>query len=206
VLLTTVTDTRPPIYFVRHGETEWNRLGLIQGWTDIPLNDKGHEQAKSLGRAFLAHPEVTRDCRFVVSPMGRTRQTMAHIAEALSLPESHVGISPSLKELGFGIWEGKPFWELKASPIYPADPETRYSWRPKDGESYQDGQERLTDWLKDIQDPTVIVSHGAIGRCLIGLLANLSIRDMVNIRTPQGCYCRLQNGQIDWFDENHDAA
>jgi broad specificity phosphatase PhoE len=200
VLPTTVSDDLPPIYFVRHGETEWNRLGLIQGWTDIPLNDTGHMQAKYVGRAFLAHPEVTHDCRFVVSPMVRTRQTMGHIADALSLPESHVAISPSLKELGFGVWEGKPFWELKASPVYPADPETRYSWRPKGGESYEDGQERLSHWLKDVQDPTVVVSHGALGRCLIGLLTKQTIREMVGIRMHQGRFCKIYQGKAVWFD------
>ncbi len=195
-----MSDQLPPIYFVRHGETEWNRLGLIQGWTDIPLNDTGHLQAQCVGRAFSAHPEVTRDCRFVVSPMVRTRQTMVHIADSLSLPESHISISPAIKELGFGVWEGKPFWELKASPIYPADPETRYSWRPTGGESYEDGQERLSDWLKGIQDPTVVVSHGALGRCLIGLLTNQTIREMVGIRMHQGRFCKIYKGKAEWFD------
>ena len=48
--------------------------------------------------------------------------------------------------------------------------------------------------------PTVIVAHGAIGRCLIGLVSDLSPEDMVSAKTPQGCFCRLENGQIDWFD------
>ncbi len=195
-----MSETRPPIYFVRHGETEWNRLGLIQGWADIPLNDTGHAQARSIARAFVAHPEVTRECRFVVSPMMRTRQTMAYIEEGLALPKSHASISPSVRELGFGIWEGKPFWELKASPLYPADPETRYSWRPEGGESYQDGQERLAHWLHGIQDPTVVVSHGAIGRCLIGHLTNMTMRELVGIRMHQGRFCKIQKGVAEWFD------
>ena len=181
-------------------------MGLIQGWTDIPLNVTGHEQAKAVGRAFVAHPEVTHECRFAVSPLARTRQTMAHIADALSLPESHIAISPSLKELGFGIWEGKPFWELKASPIYPADPEARYVWRPEGGESYQDGETRLQHWLSAIQDPTVVVSHGALGRCLIGMLTNTSIRDMVGIRMQQGRFCKIYGGKAEWFDGSPQPA
>ena len=191
---------------MRHGETEWNRLGIIQGWTDIPLNETGHGQAKSVARAFAAHPEVSRDCRFAVSPLGRTRQTMAHISEALALPPSHVSIAPSIKELGFGIWEGKPFWELKASPIYPADPETRYSWRPQGGESYSDGLERLAAWLSAITEPTVVVAHGAIGRCLIAEIAGIERRDLVELEMRQGSYCRLSSGQADWFDANGVAA
>ena len=195
-----MSEIRPPIYFVRHGETEWNRLGIIQGWTDIPLNETGHGQAKSVARAFVAHPEVSRDCRFAVSPSGRTRQTMAHISEALALPPSRVSIEPNTKELGFGIWEGKPFWELKASPIYPADPETRYSWRPQGGESYSDGQERLAAWLSAITEPTVVVAHGAIGRCLIGYLTNMGVREMMGIRMHQGQYCEIFEGRATWFD------
>jgi broad specificity phosphatase PhoE len=195
-----VSEARPPVYFVRHGETEWNRLGIIQGWTDIPLNETGHGQAKSVARAFVAHPEVSKDCRFAVSPLGRTRQTMAHISEALALPESHVSIAPTIKELGFGVWEGKPFWELKASPVYPADPEARYTWRPEGGESYSDGKARLSDWLATLTEPTVVVAHGAIGRCLIGHLTNLSVREMMGIRMHQGQYCEISNGVATWFD------
>jgi probable phosphoglycerate mutase len=175
-------------------------LGLIQGWTDIPLNDTGHVQARNVARAFVAHPEVTHECRFAVSPLTRTRQTMAYIGDALSLPQSHIAISPSLQELGFGVWEGKPFWELKASPVYPADPETRYTWRPEGGESYQDGQERLQHWLSGIQDPTVVVSHGALGRCLIGYLTNLTPRELVGIRMHQGRFCKIYQGKAEWFD------
>ena len=69
-----MSETLPPIYFVRHGETEWNRLGLIQGWRDISLNETGHAQAQNVARAFFAHPEVSKDCRFAVSPLGRARQ------------------------------------------------------------------------------------------------------------------------------------
>jgi broad specificity phosphatase PhoE len=195
-----VSEALPPIYFVRHGETEWNRLGLIQGGKDILLNETGHAQARNVARAIAEHPEVTRECRFAVSPLGRTRQTMTYISQALSLPESHVTISPALKELSFGVWEGKPLWELKASPLYPADPETRYSWRPEGGESYADGRERLRHWLAEIEDPTIVVSHGAIGRSLIGHLTAMNMRELVEIRMHQGQFCRIADGAAEWFD------
>ena len=131
---------------------------------------------------------------------------MGHIAEALALAPARVNVEPSVKELGFGVWEGKPFWELKASPIYPADASTRYSWRPEGGESYADGHLRLSEWFKAITAPTVVVAHGAIGRCLIGHLTGLDAAQLVGLRMPQGCYCRLANGQADWFDANGDAA
>ena len=49
-----MSKNRPPIYFVRHGETDWNVQGLIQGWTDTPLNSKGHGQAQAVARALVS--------------------------------------------------------------------------------------------------------------------------------------------------------
>ncbi len=199
-----MSKRRPPVYFVRHGETDWNVEGRIQGWTDTPLNQKGHAQARAVADAIRA--EVAADFTFVVSPLQRARQTMGYIAEALALAPQRVLLEPAVKELGFGVWEGKPFWELKASPLYPAHPEDRYSWRPDRGESYEDGHTRISDWLDTLDRPTVVVAHGAIGRCLIAELAGLPKRDAVELVMRQGFYCRLADGTAEWFDAKADAS
>ena len=201
-----MSKPRPPIYFVRHGETDWNVQGLIQGWTDIELNEKGHAQARAVAQALTRVREFHPEFNFVVSPLLRARQTMGYIAEALELEPPQISIDPAVTELGFGEWEGKPFWELKASPIYPPHPEDRYSWRPKDGESYEDGHVRINQWLDSLDRPTVVVAHGAIGRCLIAEIAGLPRRDLVELTVRQGCYCRLADGNAWWFDANGDAA
>jgi probable phosphoglycerate mutase len=198
-------STKPPIYFVRHGETDWNKQGLIQGWIDTPLNEKGHTQSREIAALIATVPGIA-DFDFIVSPLMRAKQTMSYISGAMDLPSSRVFEDASVKELGFGVWEGKPFWELKASPVYPADDHGRYGWRPDGGESYADGNVRITEWLNRIARPTVVVAHGAIGRCLIGHVAGLDPASTVGLRTPQGCYCRLQNGQADWFDAQGGAA
>ena len=51
-----------------------------------------------------------------------------------------------------------------------------------------------------IKDPTVVVSHGAIGRCLIGHLTNMTMRELVGIRMHQGRFCRIADGDAEWFD------
>ena len=201
-----MSKRRPPIYFIRHGETDWNRQGLIQGWTDIALNERGHGQAKAIAQALADVPDFSPDFNFVVSPLQRARQTMGYIAEILALEPQQIAIEPAVQELGFGVWEGKPFWELKASPVYPARPEERYSWRPDRGESYADGQARIDSWLDGLDRPTVVVAHGAIGRCLIAGIAGLERRDLVGLEMRQGSYCRLSQGQADWFDANGEAA
>lgn len=196
---------RPLIYFVRHGETDWNRQGLIQGWIDTSLNERGHAQAREIAALLASLPGIA-DFDFIVSPLIRAKQTMSYISRALDLPSSRIVEDARVKELGFGVWEGRPFWELKASPIYPADDDGRYAWRPDGGESYADGNARIADWLTCIERPTVIVAHGAIGRCLIGHATGLDPASTVGLRTPQGSYCRLQDGKAEWFDARGRAA
>jgi broad specificity phosphatase PhoE len=201
-----VNKARPPIYFVRHGETDWNVQGLIQGWTDIELNQRGHAQARAIARAMTGLRDLHPDFGFVVSPLQRARQTMGYIAEALELEPPQIAIEPAVTELGFGVWEGRPFWELKASPVYPPHPEDRYFWRPEAGESYEDGHARINQWLDSLDRPTVVVAHGAIGRCLIAEIAGLPRRDLVELVMHQGYYCKLADGKAEWFDATADAA
>lgn len=193
-------EPNPPIYFVRHGETDWNREFRIQGQIDIPLNSTGHLQSERVARALRQHLGNTPIDRFVVSPLTRARQTMTYLAREFDLPEHRIEVEPAMQELAFGVWEGRTFGEFHADPDCPKTPLERYHWRPRDGESYADGMERVRQWIGRITGPTVIVAHGAIGRCLIGLVSDLSPVDMVSAKTPQGCFCRLENGQIDWID------
>jgi broad specificity phosphatase PhoE len=199
-----MSDPPPPIIFVRHGETDWNRQGLIQGSVDTELNDRGHAQAKAVAELLAFRKLEWHDFQIVVSPQKRAMQTASYVLTALSKVLD--GIEPRVRELGFGVWEGKPFWELKASPVYPADTESRYFWRPEGGESYQDGVARVNEWRATLTHPTLVISHGAVGRCLMGAVAGLGPSDIVNLKTPQGAYCRLENGQIDWFDAVEDDA
>jgi broad specificity phosphatase PhoE len=116
-----------PIIFVRHGETDWNKQGLIQGSINTDLNENGHAQAKAVGQLLACRQDEWAEFQIIVSPQKRAQQTLTHIHTALG--RSDHAVDDRVRELGFGIWEGKPFWELKASPVYPADSESRYSWR-----------------------------------------------------------------------------
>jgi broad specificity phosphatase PhoE len=196
----------PPIYFIRHGETDWNKQGLIQGSIDTDLNAHGVEQAKAVAQALLQKREDLFGFKFVVSPQKRAQQTMGFIASALGIAQDAIQTEPRVRELGFGIWENRPFWELKDSPIFPADPETRYGWRPEGGESYADGVARVDEWLATLMQPTLVVAHGAVGRCIMGRVAGFLPAQIVSLRTPQGCYCVLQQGKMQWFDASHNEA
>jgi broad specificity phosphatase PhoE len=197
-------DPSLPIIFIRHGETDWNRQGLIQGSIDTDLNERGHAQAKAVADLLVSHAGEWHDYDIIVSPQRRALQTAAYVLAALK--RQHHGTDARVRELGFGVWEGKPFWELKDSPVYPADPEGRFFWRPEGGESYEDGVARVNDWRATLTRPTLVISHGAVGRCLMGSVAELGPRELVGLPTPQGAYCRLALGRIEWFDATTDGA
>jgi broad specificity phosphatase PhoE len=193
-----------PIIFVRHGETEWNRQGLIQGSIETDLNETGHAQAKAVATLLAGQDIDWKNFRIVVSPQRRAQQTATHILNALGRDMDSV--DPRVRELGFGIWEGKPFWELKASPIYPADDESRFYWRPELGESYEDGVARVNEWRAELTRPALVIAHGAVGRCLMGAVAGLGPSELVSLPTPQGKFCLLDQGCLQWFDGSHVAA
>ncbi len=186
------------IIFVRHGETDWNKNGLIQGSIDTDLNETGHAQARHVGDLLARQDIPWTEYQIIVSPQRRAQQTSEYILNALKRTDPSTDVR--VRELGFGIWEGKPFWELKASPVYPADFESRFFWRPEGGESYEDGVARVNEWRSSLTRPTLVISHGAVGRCLMGAIAGLGPRDLVNLPTPQGKFCSLKDGCIAWFD------
>ncbi|MDJ1372030.1 histidine phosphatase family protein [Gulosibacter molinativorax] len=97
------------IGLIRHGETDWNAQMKLQGTTDIPLNERGVEQAEDAAR-LLRGSDWTR---IVASPLGRARHTAEIIAAALGL-EPPILI-PELVERSFGVLEGEHVYRVDGS-------------------------------------------------------------------------------------------
>ena len=100
----------PTIYYIRHGETEWNADGRLQGAQDIPLNDLGRKQAASAGGIladlFARDGRDEQSLAFIASPLGRARSTMELVRGALNLPPDDYAVDDRLREIGYGQWEG----------------------------------------------------------------------------------------------------
>lgn len=92
--------------FVRHGETDWNREGRLQGTRDIPLNDQGRHQAQRLADAWDDAADV-----IVSSPLSRARQTAEILGARLGLALH--GTDARLMERGYGACEGLTIAERK---------------------------------------------------------------------------------------------
>lgn len=88
------------VYLARHGETDWNALGKLQGANDVPLNDRGRAQAEALGAALAEEGIV----RAAASDLSRAKETATIAAASLDL--SDLAFDADLRERSFGPFEG----------------------------------------------------------------------------------------------------
>lgn len=188
------------IYFVRHGETDWNAIRRYQGQTDTPLNDRGREQARRNGRILRELIGARTDVDFVASPLLRTAETMSIIRREMGLEPDGFRRDDRLKEIHFGHWEGR-IWDVLSDedPIAfrarLADP---FNWRPIGGESYADLAERVRGWLAEIERDTVVVSHGGVSRVIRGHILALEAVSIPLLEVPQDKVLVLTFGKHEW--------
>jgi probable phosphoglycerate mutase len=181
----------PTIYYIRHGETEWNAEGRLQGAQDIPLNDLGRKQAVSAG-SILAHL-LARDRRseqslsFVASPLGRARSTMELVRGVLRLPFDY-SIDDRLREIGYGRWEGSTLAQMQASDpeLFARRQADKWTVAPPDGESYASVQIRVRDWYDRLSMDTVAVAHGGTARALMVALGIETPASAADLAIEQG--------------------
>jgi broad specificity phosphatase PhoE len=164
------------LYFVRHGETDWNRAQRYQGQQDIPLNATGRSQASRNGQALadlLGGDGAALD--FVASPLLRARETIEIVRRKMALAPDSYRTDDRLAELRYGHWEGQLWGELpRTDPEgYAAREADPWNWRPMGGESYRMLSERVGLWLAEMRRDAVVVSHGGVSRVLRGLVLKL---------------------------------
>ena len=155
------------IYIVRHGETEANKNGYLQGWTDVPLNENGRFIAELTGRGIKG----IRFDHCISSPLIRAKET----AEIL-LRESGNSVSISfddrIKEMNFGSFEGMSVRDEKLIQFL-KEPVVDYKF--PDGESFQEVMKRTQEFLKELiakdDGKTYLVStHGCALRAMLNFL------------------------------------
>jgi probable phosphoglycerate mutase len=194
------------IVFVRHGETDYNAEGRLQGQRDIPLNRRGRAQASAIGRALAkAMPDAIAVLEaadaFTASPLVRTRQTMELARAALGLAPSRYALEPALKELTFGEWEGLTWPQVwQRDPAGAREREAdKWNFTPPDGESYATLAERLQPWLASLNADCFVVSHGGVARALMTLIAGVSPSAAENADIWQGKAILFEGGGLSWI-------
>jgi broad specificity phosphatase PhoE len=138
----------PTLHFVRHGETDWNRDGRIQGVADIGLSAAGREQARELAASLAARPIGA----IYASDLRRAVETAEPLAARLDLP---ISTTPALRERDFGANEGRIAAEVAAE----LGTEVGTRWLGPDerhpgGESMREVYERVAAFLDELlEDP-----------------------------------------------------
>jgi broad specificity phosphatase PhoE len=181
-----VAEDKPPLLFIRHGETDWNREARLQGQRDIPLNALGRRQAERNGRA-VAGILRCRDWRLVASPLGRSVETMRIVLAAAGRDHTPFSTEPILKEACYGEWEGLTLPEVAKRDPDGARARERDKWSfvPPAGESYSLLSDRLSPWLDAIAGPTLVVAHGGILRVILHRQAGLPAHEAPHLAAPQ---------------------
>lgn len=204
----------PDFYLIRHGETEWNREGRYQGQRDIPLNTTGREQAEANGR--LLKELFARDgidpatWHWRASPMIRTRQTVSLVRQACGLPEAGITFDDRLREVSFGIYEGRLAAELPDDPDGMRNVGRReedfWYFRPDKGESYEDLANRVRPALAELPGPSVIVAHGGIARICRYLVEGAEKKDIVNWPIRQDAIFYFSKGVMSLYSSREPDA
>jgi broad specificity phosphatase PhoE len=167
---------RPTVYYIRHGETDWNVAGRLQGRRDIPLNERGRTQGLHCGEIlrdlFARSGRDPADLNYVSSPLGRARQTMELARAAMGLAPEGYEVSQQLAEISFGDWEG-----FTIAQLHNRDPQgiaqrehDKWHFLPPGGESYEMMSGRMREWYANLTRDTVAVAHGGTARGLMAVL------------------------------------
>ncbi len=144
------------LLLIRHGQTDWNVAGKIQGITDIELNDTGRKQAKVLNEQLL---KETIDV-ILSSPLKRARETAEIIAEGRDIP---IVLKQELQERYFGKLEGKTRSDFDFYELWNYKLNKQYADIERIGDLFKRVQGFLEKLKKEYRDKTVlVVTHGGV--------------------------------------------
>jgi broad specificity phosphatase PhoE len=192
----------PTIYYIRHGETDWNAQGRLQGIQDVPLNDLGRSQSTAAGRVlaalFAGEDRDGTSLEFVASPLGRARQTMELVRGVLGLAPLDYALDERLREIGYGQWEGSTLAELQQQDpdLFARRQAEKWTVSPPGGESYVSVQARMSDWYNQLAVDTVAVAHGGTARALMVALGIESPQTAGDLSIEQGAVYLFADGGV----------
>jgi probable phosphoglycerate mutase len=192
----------PTVYYIRHGETQWNAEGRLQGAQDIPLNDLGRKQAAHAGDIladlFVRDGRNETSIAFVASPLGRARSTMELVRDTLGLAPAGYSLDDRLREIGYGDWEGSTLAQMQASDpdVFAQRQADKWTVSPPGGESYASVETRMRDWYDSLLADTVAVAHGGTARALMVALGIETPASAADLTVEQGAVYLFRDGGL----------
>jgi probable phosphoglycerate mutase len=189
-----------PLLVIRHGETDWNASGRLQGRQDIPLNARGRAQAQAVGLALRERYDIG-PFACLSSPLQRASETLELILAQLPGTPRSLGRDARLAEKAFGDWEGLDMPTI--AQRYPEQHASRaaepYTFRVPGGESYADAAERVRPLLEALDGPTLLVAHGALIRSLLVATGLASAEVATRMVIHQGRWLELTAEGYRWY-------
>jgi probable phosphoglycerate mutase len=187
------------IFVIRHGETDNNKAGIIQGRSiNASINQLGRQQAESICEAVK--PFTIQ--KIVASGLKRTHETAQPLADYLNLSiEKH----PELDEIDFGILEGKSFSdiEVEMQEVHDKWVSGNVDFAPKNGESPREVFERANTKVQEVlqnseEENIVFMVHGRLTRILLSEWLGYGLKNMHKIEHQNGAINHLiwQNGEF----------
>jgi probable phosphoglycerate mutase len=164
------------IIAIRHGETPWNKIGRIQGHTDIPLNSTGQAQARAVALALQGEPLAA----IYSSDLRRAQETASAIGHVAGVG---LRLDPALRERSFGRFEGLTWEEIRVQ-----HPEESDRWRRREPDFAVGGGESLVDFRARCVaavlraaahhpgEQIVIVAHGGVLDCFYRAACGLDLQ------------------------------
>ncbi|MDQ2088404.1 histidine phosphatase family protein [Marimonas arenosa] len=184
-------STHPPLFLLRHGQTDWNRDRRIQGQMESQLTELGRGHATRQGE-ILAGLDLPEGIAAFCSPQRRTRQTAEIALGAVELDPMY---DDRLKEVYLGSWEGHLRADLEGKfPEVFAGRSVFQTCLMSDGESEADLRARVGAFLTELDRPAVVVSHGIALTFLRGLVLGASLEEMDAMERAQGVVIELNGG------------
>ena len=182
----------PVLYYVRHGETDFNIQGRLQGRRDTILNAHGRRQAAECGilmsDLFSRDHRQPQDFKYVSSPLMRARETMEILRATLGLEAHDYEIDPRLLEIAYGDWEGLtlPEIEARSAGVLTRREDDKWDFAPPGGESYRELADRIGNWYSSLTADTVVAAHGGGVRALMAILNIVPEDEATRAQIEQG--------------------
>jgi broad specificity phosphatase PhoE len=192
----------PVLYYVRHGETDFNAEARLQGRRDTELNARGREQAQECGELlrdlFARDRREPADFDYVASPLKRARETMEILRATLGLDRPGYRTDDRLMEISYGEWEGLtlPEIDVRSPGILAERDRDKWDFAPPGGESYRALTARINEWYTSLKRDTVVAAHGGGVRALMALFSVLPKEEASRAQIGQGVVYVFADGKM----------
>ncbi len=205
------------LYFLRHGQTDWNARGLFQGRSDIPLNDHGRSQARddaALVRGwFGGRGEAPRFALAAASPLKRAHETcrivldeLSRVPGALVPAPGEIQLEEDLQEQCYGEWEGLSLAEIRRR--FPGSVERQFasmrSFTADGGEPLDALKDRVNACVRRLPGDSLVVGHfGTLYAIMLDIWPG-ELKAFPEI--PQHAFFIVEDGQVTRVDAAHPAG